>query len=96
MENEQRLEDVLADVKAELSELKMALNEITDRYDTYWDLSMEEAIKFYKSDRDDTINKVGEASCRFLFEHKRIMWLVRTAIMYCEEAEKICKSVEKE
>ena len=34
MENEKRLEDALSDVKAELSELKMALNENTDRYDT--------------------------------------------------------------
>lgn len=92
MENEQRLKDALSDVKAELSELKMALNEITDRYDTYWNLNMAEAIKFY---RGDTSNKVGEASCRFLFEHGRIMWLVRTARVYCEEAEKICKSVER-
>lgn len=61
MENEKRLEDALSDVKAELSELKMALNEITDRYDTYWNLNMTEAIKFY---RGDTGNKVGEASCR--------------------------------
>ena len=30
MENEKRLEDALSDVNAELSELKMALNEITD------------------------------------------------------------------
>lgn len=48
MENEKRLEDALSDVKAELSELKMALNEITDRYDTYWNLNMTEAIKFYR------------------------------------------------
>ena len=64
IENEKRLEDALSDVKAELSELKMALNEITDRYDTYWNLNMTEAIKFY---RGDTGNEVGEASCRFLF-----------------------------
>lgn len=70
MENEKRLEDALSDVKAELSELKMALNEITDRYDTYWNLNMTEAIKFY---RGDTGNEVGESSCRFLFEHDRIM-----------------------
>lgn len=55
MENEKRLEDALSDVKAELSELKMALNEITDRYDTYWNLNMTEAIKFY---RGDTGNEV--------------------------------------
>ena len=93
MENEKRLEDALSDVKAELSELKMALNEITDRYDTYWNLNMTEAIKFY---RGDTGNKVGEASCRVLFEHDRIMWLVRTARVYCESAENICKCVKKE
>lgn len=92
MENEQRLEDALSDVKAELSELKMALNEITDRYDTYWGLNMEEAIKFYKGDTD---NKIGEASYQFLFEHGRIMWLVRTARVYCESAENICKGVER-
>ena len=39
-------------------------NLITDRYDTYWNLNMTEAIKFY---RGDTGNKVGEASCRVLF-----------------------------
>ena len=83
MENEKRLEDALSDVKAELSELKMALNEITDRYDTYWNLNMTEAIKFY---RGDTGNKVGEASCRVLFEHDRIMWLVRTARGYASAA----------
>lgn len=93
MENEKRLEDALFDVKAELSELKMALNEITDRYDTYWNLNMAEAIKFYRGDKG---NKVGEESCRFLFEHKKIMWFARVATMYCESAEKICKSVERE
>ena len=92
MENEKRLEDALSDVKAELSELKMALNEITDRYDTYWNLNMAEAIKFYRGDTD---NKVGEESYRFLFEHGRIMWLVRTARVDCESAEDICESVER-
>lgn len=32
----------------------------------------------------------------FFFEHDRIMWLVRTARVYCESAENICKNVEKE
>ena len=66
MENEKRLEDALSDVKAELSELKMALNEITDRYDTYWNLNMTEAIKFY---RGDTGNKVFICIRLYSFYH---------------------------
>lgn len=93
MENEKRLEDALFDVKAELSELKMALDEITDTYDTGLELSAREAVKFANG---DTENKVGFKSYQFLLEHKKIMWLARTARMYCENAENICKSVEKE
>ncbi len=39
-------------------------------------------------------NDTGEMSFKFLHEHKRLMWLVRTAKMYCEEAKRICEAAQ--
>ena len=80
-------QEALFETKAELEELMMALGELLD-YDTNLELNSVDLSK-YATGEEET--KIGKLSYRFLCEHKRLMWLVRTAIMYCDEAQKICE-----
>ena len=77
----------LFDVSVKLEELGMALDELLNAYDTDFELNPVDMEKFFNGDFE---NKIGEKSFEFLCEHKRIMWLVRTAKMYCKQAQKIC------
>ena len=37
-------------------------------------------------------NKIGERSYDFLYSHRKIMWFIRTSIMYCRSAKETCES----
>lgn len=50
--------------------------------------------KLIEKAKGDWNNKIGKQSYKTLYEHDRIMWFVRTAKMYCEQAQKICENVE--
>lgn len=60
-------------------------------YDTDFELNHTDLEKYAKGDLN---NKIGKQSYKTLYEHDRIMWFVRTAKMYCEQAQKICENVE--
>lgn len=87
---EQRLyesQEALYETKTELEELMMALSELIN-YDTSLKLNSVD-LRNYATKKEET--ETGKLSYRFLCEHRRIMWLVRTAIMYCDEAQDICE-----
>ena len=79
------------DVSVNLEELGTALNEVLNAYDTDFELNHTDLEKYAKGDWN---NKIGKQSYKTLYEHDRIMWFVRTAKMYCEQAQKICENVE--
>ena len=81
----------LFDVSTKLEELGMALSEILNGYDTSLALNHMDLEKYAKGDWN---NQIGKQSYKILYEHERLMWFVRTAKMYCEQAQKICKSVD--
>ena len=81
----------LFDVSVNLEELGTALNEVLNAYDTDFELNHTDLEKYAKGDWN---NKIGKQSYKTLYEHDRIMWFVRTAKMYCEQAQKICENVE--
>ena len=76
------------DIQAELGDLAMALDEITNDYDSNLTLNARDALEYANGKTDSS---VGQKSCEFLCEHKRIMWLVHTARTYCEQAQKLCE-----
>lgn len=91
---EKDLEDskmAVFDVSVKLEELGTALREILNAYDTSFELNHMDLEKFIKGDFE---NQTGKQSYEFLYEHKRIMWFVRTAEMYCEQAQKICERID--
>lgn len=91
---EKDLEDskmALFDVSVKLEELGTALNEVLNDYDTDSELNYMDLEKYAKGDWN---NKIGKQSYKTLYEHDRVMWFVRTAKMYCEQAQKICENVD--
>uniref|UniRef100_UPI003FF11DE7 hypothetical protein n=1 Tax=Anaerobutyricum hallii TaxID=39488 RepID=UPI003FF11DE7 len=81
-------QEALYEIGLELEELMMALNELTNDYDTNLAFNLPDLKKYAAGDAE---NRTGELAYRFLYDHKRILWFIRTAKMYCEEAERICK-----
>lgn len=84
------LNEAIFETQIELEELMMTLSELLV-YDTNLELNSVDLGK-YATGKEET--KIGKLSYRFLCEHKRIMWLVRTAMVYCEQAQKICESTK--
>lgn len=84
------LNEAIFETQIELEELMMTLSELLV-YDTNLELNSVDLSK-YATGKEET--KIGKLSYRFLCEHKRIMWLVRTAMVYCEQAQKICESTK--
>lgn len=84
-------QEALYEIGLELEELMMALNELTNDYDTNLAFNLPDLKKYAAGDAE---NRTGELSYRFLYDHKRIMWLVRTAKMYCEEAKRIREAAQ--
>ena len=98
MKNEKRTQELteellndsqqaLREVWDSLNELEIALNELIGEYDTSYELNYNDLKKYANGDKD---NEIGEKSFRFLYEHRKIMWFVRTARMYCDSAKEIC------
>lgn len=81
----------LFDVSVKLEELGTALMEILNAYDNDIELNPLDLEKYVKGDFE---NQTGKKSYEFLCEQKRIMWFVRTAAMYCDQALEICESVD--
>ena len=79
------------DLKVKVADLNEAIFETQIVYDTNLELNSVDLSK-YATGKEET--KIGKLSYRFLCEHKRIMWLVRTAMVYCEQAQKICESTK--
>lgn len=96
MKNEEleiKLDDAVTtidQIKLELDDLEFALIEITSKYSPYSELNFDDLKKYLDG---DVSNVRGKQSFKFLCGHKEIMWLARTARMYCEQAQKLCDSV---
>lgn len=84
-------QEALYEIQLELDELMMALSILTDDYDTSFELNEVDLKKYMQGEKN---NDTGKMSFKFLYEHKRLMWLVRTAKMYCEEAKRICEAAQ--
>lgn len=84
------LQNTVYETSNELNEVWMALNELTEDYDTSFKLNIKDAMDYCQGNKE---NSVGEESWKFLAESKRIMWLARVAKRYCEQAQKICEGV---
>lgn len=83
------LNEAIFETQVELEDLMMTLIDILERYDSDYDFEIKDVLDYGQGNIG---NEKGEAAFTFLHEHKRIMWLVRTARMYCEQAQKICES----
>lgn len=83
--------DTIGMVKLELDDLKMALDKITTNYGRCFDLNFDDLKKYLDG---DTKNIKGEKTFYFVIGNEDIMWLVRTARTYCEQAQKLCESFE--
>lgn len=83
------LNKAIFETQVELEELMMTLIDILERYDSGYDFEIKDALDYGQGNIG---NEKGKAAFTFLREYKRIMWLVRTARMYCEQAQKICES----
>lgn len=96
MKNEEleiKLDDAVTtidQIKLELDDLRMALDEITNKYSSYYEPNFDDLGKYLDG---DTSNARGMQAFKFVCGYKEIMWLARTARMYCEEAQKLCYSV---
>lgn len=93
-ELETKLDDAVItidQVKLELDDLRTALDEITTKYSAYSGLNFDDLKKYLDG---DTSNTRGRQTFKFVCGYKEIMWLVRTARMYCEQAQKICESTK--
>ena len=84
-------QEALYETQLELSELSMALQVLINDYDTCFGLNDVDLKKYMQGDMD---NKTGAMSYKFLYEHERIMWLVRVAKKYCEAAQEICEAAQ--
>ena len=78
----------LFDATVELEGLSTALKVLLEDYDTSFELNHTDLEDYAKRNTD---NEVGEKSYDFLYSHKKIMWFIRTALMYCESAKEICE-----
>lgn len=78
----------LFDAGVELEGLSTALGILLEDYDTTFELNHIDLKDYARGNKD---NEVGEKSYDFLYAHKRIMWFIRTALMYCESAKEICE-----
>lgn len=85
------LNEAIFETQVELEDLMMTLIDILERYDSGYDFETKDVLDYEQGNRG---NKKGKAAFTFLHEYKRIMWLVRTARMYCEQAQKICESTK--
>lgn len=85
------LNEAIFETQVELEDLMMTLIDILERYDSGYDFETKDVLDYEQGNMG---NKKGEAAFTFLHEYKRIMWLVRTARMYCEQAQKICESTK--
>ncbi|RHN14231.1 hypothetical protein [Dorea formicigenerans] len=85
------LNTAIFETQVELEDLMMTLIDILERYDSGCDFEIKDVLDYEQGNMG---NKKGKAAFTFLHEYKRIMWLVRTARMYCEQAQKICESTE--
>ena len=83
------LNKAIFETQVDLEDLMMTLIDILERYDSGYDFEIKDALDYGQGNIG---NEKGKESFTFLHEHKRIMWLVRTARMYCEQAQKICES----
>lgn len=84
-------QEALYDAMLELGELEIALNELLSDYDTDFALNHMDLVKYANGDEK---NEVGKKSYAFMYEHKRIMWFIRTAAMYCRSAKEICEMAQ--
>ncbi|MGO5027136.1 hypothetical protein ACTQ3O_12915 [Mediterraneibacter faecis] len=78
----------LFDAGVELEGLSTALEVLLDDYDTTFELNHIDLKDYANGNRD---NEVGAKSYDFLHSHKKIMWFIRTALMYCRSAKEICE-----
>ena len=78
----------LFDATVELEDLSTALEVLLEDYDTSFELNHSDLIDYAKGNKD---NEVGEKSYDFLYAHRKITWLVRVALKYCESAKEICE-----
>lgn len=88
-----RFDDAITALDMTQEELKgvtIALDEILEEYDSTFALNAKDAYDYGKG---NTKNNAGRASWKFITDHRRIMWLARTARMYCEQAQKVCEGV---
>ena len=91
-ELETKLDDAVItidQVKLELDDLRTALDEITTKYSAYSGLNFDDLKKYLEG---DTSNTRGRQTFKCVCGYKEIMWLARTARMYCEQAKKLCES----
>lgn len=78
----------LFDAGVELEGLSTALEVLLEDYDTAFELNHIDLKDFARGNKD---NEVGVKSYDFLHAHRRIMWFIRTALMYCRSAKEICE-----
>lgn len=81
-------QQALFETDMELEELLIALEELINDYDSDFELNHIDLNNYAKGNKG---NKIGEMSYDFLYSYKKIMWFVRTALMYCRSAKEICE-----
>ena len=98
MEDVKNLEKDLEDSKMTLfwciSKAWRAWNSIKWGSKRLWHWLWIELHGLGKYAKGDWNNKIGKQSYKTLYEHDRVMRFVRTAKMYCEQAQKICENVD--
>ena len=82
-------QQALFETDAELEELLIALEELINDYDSDFKLNHIDLNNYAKGNRG---NKIGERSYNFLYSHRKIMWFIRTSLMYCRSAKETCES----
>lgn len=101
MNNEEKLyeevrqyEEVIMDNLCDLEKAKMALNDLLDTYNWNYEPTIQKALEYGTAAREEAEKCSDEAkmSWKYMYDYKKIMWLVSVARDYCNSALESCNN----
>lgn len=92
---EQTNESIIFENSIALEKAQMALDELLNEYDRNFVPTIQKALNFSSAVGKEVHNCSDEEkfSWKFMYDYKRIMWLIRIASDYCYSALENCNKV---
>lgn len=93
-----KYEDIVTYSEIDIEKATMALQVLLDEYDWDYEPTLQKAMKtgFAKGKEIDECTEEEKFSYQYIYDYKKIMWLVRVAFDYCLSASNNITSVQTE